>query len=198
MKRTSVSWLLTMKILLTSLFLVGAEARSDISAVDVPQGMTVTQPLDIISRPVRIGFATRTRRDIDTIVIHTSYNPLGGDVYGVDNLLAIFHDYGVSSHYLIDREGRVYQLVADKDMSYHAGISRMPDGRTSVNQFSIGIELLNTPEDACTEAEYESLRKLIALLKIRYPINNIVGHGQIAPQRRNDPLNFDWTRLQNP
>jgi len=155
-----------------------------------------TQPVvNIMPRFVKTGFARQSGRMVDTIVLHSSYNSLGGNVYELEDLITIFRHYGVSSHYVIDREGSVYQLVHDNDMSYHAGVSQMPDGRKSVNRFSIGIELMNTRQDQYTEAQYESLQKLIVFLKTRHPIKNIVGHGQIAPQRRNDPWNLNWSRI---
>ncbi len=151
----------------------------------------------IISLPVRTGYQVASRPVIDTIVIHSSYNKTGGPVYSVDKLLAVYARYRVSAHYLIDREGRIYQLVPDTYISYHAGVSKMPDGRTSVNRFSLGIELMNTETDFYTEAQYRSLNGLLRILKARYPISHIVGHGKIAPTRKSDPWNFNWARIQD-
>ena len=107
----------------------------------------------------------------------------------------IFELYGVSAHYLIDREGVIRQLVPDLNVAYHAGASRMPDddARTEVNQFSIGIELIASHRDddpdvragltpAYTEAQYHSLYLLMLDLcsKYRIPVKNVVGHDQIA------------------
>ncbi len=181
--------------ILASVLFMGVTSVAEIPHETSPVVVSTMEVPTIVSLPVKVGFVPLKKRTIDTIVIHSSYNKLGGDVYGIENMLAIFRHYKVSSHYLINREGIVYQLVEDKDLSYHAGVSQMPDGRKSVNRFSIGIELLNTREDRYTEAQYEALQKLIVLLKARHPIKNIVGHGQIAPQRRSDPVNFDWERI---
>ena len=61
----------------------------------------------------------------------------------------IYELYGVSAHYLIDRDGVVRQLVPDLKIAYHAGESRMPDDdrRAHVNEFSIGIELIASHRD---------------------------------------------------
>ena len=71
----------------------------------------------------------------------------------------------------------------------------MPDGRTGVNAFSIGIELVGGVNDHFTEPQYVSLQELIVHLKQRYPISHIVSHGEVAPDRRTDPWNLDWQRV---
>ncbi len=125
----------------------------------------------------------------------------------------IFELYGVSSHYLIDREGVIRQLVPDLKVAYHAGASRMPDddARTAVNQFSIGIELIASHRDddpdvsagltpAYTDAQYHSLYLLMLDLcsKYRIPVKNVVGHDQIASPRKKDPgPDFKWKEVRD-
>lgn len=156
----------------------------------------IDQPV-IVQRYMHSGFAHSEGRTIDTIVLHSSYNALGGDPYSVPAIIAIYTRLGVSSHYIIDRDGVIYQLVPDADVSYHCGVSRMPDpdGRTGVNAFSIGIELVGSVTDRFTEPQYVSLQELIVHLKQRYPISHVVGHGEVAPDRRTDPWNLDWQRV---
>lgn len=124
--------------------------------------------------------------------------------------ILIFRAYGVAPHYIIGRSGRVVQLVEDNDMAYHAGVSTMPgeDGRTGANYFSIGIELTSAhPDDdeqirsgkepAYTEAQYKALMALMEILVARHPIAKIVGHDEIAPDRKKDPGPlFDWSRVR--
>lgn len=186
-----------MKILLVILFSATAVLPSGIwyelpRTADPPE----LQTLSIEDLPMRSAFRAARARAIDTIVIHSSYNAAGGDIYSVPNLVRIYERYGVSAHYLIDRQGTAYRLVRDQDISYHAGASKMPDGRTGVNNFSIGIELMNTRQDSYTEAQYRTLQALVSDLKARYPIRYVVGHGQIAPERRSDPWNFHWASLR--
>ena len=87
------------------------------------------------------------------------------------------------------------RLVKEEDIAYHAGKSEMPDGRTDLNNFSIGIELINTKIVSPNEAQYSSLVELIKSLKLKYGIKNILGHNDIAPERRTDPWNFDWQKF---
>jgi hypothetical protein len=151
--------------------------------------------INIISKLVSWGYEKSGVRIIDTIIIHSSYNALGGDEYDVNKLISEYKSYGVSPHYLIDRQGKIYQLVVDKNIAYHAGASQAPDGRKSVNNFSIGIELMNTKEDKYTNEQYASLKNLIANLKNDYKIKYVLGHNQIASDRKTDPWNFDWSKL---
>lgn len=153
--------------------------------------------IGIVDRLMSTGFVVPAKaRTIDTIVLHSSYNSLGGDPYSVEKVVAIYESYGVSAHYLIDRSGTIYRLVADQNIAYHAGASKMPDGRKDVNNFSIGIEIMNTEETSYTKAQYEAVNTLVATLKKKYAIKNIVGHADIAPDRKSDPWNFDWKKLK--
>lgn len=151
----------------------------------------------IVDRLMTSGFAAPSKpRAIDTIVLHSSYNPNGSDAYSVSALVGIYESYGVSAHYLIDRNGKTYRLVEDKNIAYHAGASKMPDGRKDVNNFSIGIEIMNKEDTQFTKAQYEEVNTLIASLKKKYGIKHVVGHGDIAPTRKTDPWNFDWKKLK--
>ncbi|MBI2439051.1 MAG: N-acetylmuramoyl-L-alanine amidase [Candidatus Moranbacteria bacterium] len=153
--------------------------------------------VQIIERLMGSGFEVpKNKRKIDTIVLHSSYDALGKDPYAVAGLIKEYEEYGVSTHYLIDRKGAVYRLVIDENIAYHAGASKMPDGRVDANNFSLGIEIMNTETEQYTKAQHDALRALIAYLKDRHPIAFVVGHKDIAPQRKTDPWNFDWKKLQ--
>jgi len=148
--------------------------------------------LVIRDRLVDFGHAPRVApRAIDTVVIHSSYDALGADPYDLDGLLAEYRQYGVAPHYVIDRAGTVWRTVRDRDVAWHAGRSRMPDGRTGVNGFSLGIELMTTKTDSLTEAQYAGLNALLARLCRFHPLRNVVTHARIAPDRKDDPWNFD-------
>lgn len=101
----------------------------------------------------------------------------------------------VSAHCLIRRDGTVIQYVSFDDKAWHAGISAFKD-QERCNDFSIGIELEGTDELAYTQQQYSQLAKLVKKIQVSYPLishNNIVGHCDIAPQRKTDPgKSFDW------
>jgi hypothetical protein len=148
----------------------------------------------IKSALVSFGHESASGRKIDTIILHSSYS-VSGDPYDTSAVVALWKSYGVAPHYMIARDGTVSQLVADKNIAYHAGEGKMKDGRTGINNFSIGIEILNTKDDQYTKAQYKAVSDLIAHLKGKYSIKYVVGHDDIAPGRKTDPWNFDWGKI---
>ena len=164
---------------------------------DIPQKTdSKNDSLKIIDRLVSFGFQVSAGRSIDTIIIHSTYDALGKDPHSVAGVIAEYKSYGVSPHYLIDREGNVYQLVRDQGIAYHAGVSRTPDGRTNVNDFSLGVELIENNTESPSAAQYASLKNLLSELKGEYKIKYILGHNQIALGRKTDPWNFDWGKIK--
>lgn len=110
---------------------------------------------------------------------------------------AEIHTLRVSAHFLIRRNGELIQFVPCDKRAWHAGISSW-QGRDRCNDFSIGIELEGCDEQAFTEAQYAALHLLITELRKYYPIASIVGHSDIAPQRKTDPgPYFDWSKVQS-
>ncbi len=134
------------------------------------------------------------KRVVDTVVVHTAYS-IEGSQYEPQNLYAVFEKYGVSPHYMIARDGVIYKMVDENSVAHHAGKSKMKDGREGVNAFSIGIELINSTIDTPTQDQYNSLAKLIINIMSRHKIKHVVGHSDIAPDRKTDPWNFDFTTL---
>ncbi len=150
--------------------------------------------LKIIDKTVNFGMRPAENRTIDAVIVHSVYNASAGDKYDVDLIIKEFAQYGVSSHYIIGRDGTIYRLVDEKNISYQAGKSSLPDGRTNVNSCSIGIELITTNDslDAPTEWQINSLTALVKDIQKRYKINYILRHSDIAPGRKTDPWNMDW------
>jgi hypothetical protein len=166
------------------------------SVVDNDQDVAKNTKLSVTNRLVSWGFQKASARKIDTIIIHSSYDALGSDPYSVSGVIAEYKEYEVAPHYLIDRKGNVSRLVQDANIAYHAGESKMPDGRTGVNNFSIGVEMLTTKKDKLTQDQYDALKLLIVDFKAKYKITAVLGHNQIAPGRKDDPWNFEWGKLK--
>ena len=102
----------------------------------------------------------------------------------------------VSAHFLIRRRGELLQFVACDERAWHAGASEWR-GRTGCNDYSIGFELEGTDDRPYTAAQYVRLARLIRLLRRRYPLDDIVGHSDVAPGRKTDPgPAFDWAKLR--
>lgn len=141
------------------------------------------------------GYEKSNNRSIDTLIIHSSYNSLGGDEYDVEDIIAIYKTYEVGAHYIIDRKGKILQLIEEENIAYHAGVSQLPDGRTKVNAVSLGVEMVGNLDDSFTSEQYASLNKLIGDIQSRYDIRYILGHSEIAPERKTDPWNINWNKV---
>ena len=128
---------------------------------------------------------------IDTVVLHaTVLNTLDDVIQHFAN-----PESKVSSHYTIDRDGTIAAHVPEDMRAWHAGQSRMKDGRTRVNDFSIGIELVNVNDgtDPFPEPQIQAMRGLIKEIMSRHPIKHIVPHFECAdpPGRKSDPAGFE-------
>ena len=160
------------------------------------KNLNSSNTLNVVDKFVSWGYEIPlSDRSIDTIIIHSSYDALGDNPYSVDGVIYEYKIYGVSPHYLIDRNGTIFRLVKEENIAYHAGGGKMPDGRTNINSFSIGIEIINTKTIGPNEAQYSSLVELVKSLKSKYGIKNILGHSEISPGRKTDPWNFDWQKF---
>jgi len=103
----------------------------------------------------------------------------------------------VSAHYVIGRDGQTYHMLNDYLRAWHGGVARW-GSISDINSVSIGIELDNNGTEPFQEAQLASLLKVLASLKRTYniPAANFIGHGDIAPVRKNDPsAQFPWARL---
>lgn len=107
---------------------------------------------------------------------------------------AEIRDLRVSAHFLIRRDGEIVQFVSCNDRAWHAGISCW-QGRERCNDFSVGIEIEGSDYTPFEPAQYRQLTTLLSALKAAYPVQHVVGHNDIAPQRKTDPGPFfDWRR----
>lgn len=101
----------------------------------------------------------------------------------------------VSAHFLIRRRGDLLQFVSCADRAWHAGQSCWR-GRERCNDYSIGIELEGADDVRYTQAQYLRLARLLRGLRRHYPLADVAGHSDIAPERKTDPgPAFDWPRL---
>jgi N-acetylmuramoyl-L-alanine amidase len=107
----------------------------------------------------------------------------------------------VSSHYVVDEDGTIYSLVEEQCRAWHAGISFWR-GMRALNDTSIGIEIVNPGHEwgyrAFPEAQMAAVLELCQGILRRHPIpaRNVVGHSDIAPDRKQDPGElFPWKAL---
>ncbi len=144
------------------------------------------------------------------IVIHNISLPPGE--FGGDDVIRLFcntldcaaHPYydglrglRVSAHFLVRRSGELLQFVPCTRRAWHAGASSW-GGNDRCNDFSVGIELEGSDEIPYTDPQYAALAALTAALSRAYPVEDVVGHADIAPGRKTDPgAAFDWPRFRS-
>jgi N-acetylmuramoyl-L-alanine amidase len=139
----------------------------------------------------------RSKKLIKFIIIH--YTGMQSERASIKKLC----DPGskVSSHFVINQSGKIYRLVEDDKIAWHAGKSCWGKYK-NLNKNSIGIELVNKGHDF--GYTYFAKKQLLSLTKVcknlikKYKIKkkNIIGHSDIAPLRKNDPgEKFPWEEL---
>jgi N-acetyl-anhydromuramyl-L-alanine amidase AmpD len=217
-------------VLVGLLLISGCSSASEenIQEVDAPEEIVeqdkelegiIDSLLPIENSKPRIG-------TISHLVIHFISNATNNpqDPYSIKAINSIFIDYGVSTHYMIGREGEIYRLVPEDRIAIHAGpgfLPGFPFYDNILNGYSIGIELLaiGTREEMLpimpgetydsidpsligyTDAQYESLNKLVDNILERNPSilrsrRHVIGHDEYAPDRKTDPGSlFDWSRI---
>jgi len=145
---------------------------------------------------------------IDMVVVHSISLPpgqFGGD--GVERFFTNRCDpavhpcfeelrhFKLSAHFFVRRDGEIIQFVSCLDRAFHAGVSAWK-GRERCNDFSIGIELEGGDFWPYEDAQYLALNALLGAIRAAYPIVHVVGHCDIAPERKTDPgPYFDWQRV---
>ena len=152
----------------------------------------MSQP--IINNKFKSGNYDQRKFDISLIIIHFTETKTFNDAL---NLLTSL-DRKVSSHYLIDKSGGIFNLVDLDKRAWHAGES-MWSNYDDINSRSIGIEIVNSGEvikEDYTEKQINSLSVLLNSLLEDYNIENILGHSDIAPTRKIDPgVHFPWKKI---
>ena len=107
----------------------------------------------------------------------------------------------VSSHWLIEEDGRIHRLVPEERRAWHAGKAFWAGAR-DINSRAIGIELVNPGHEwgyrPFPTAQMEALAELAAGILARHAIPGarVLGHSDVAPARKQDPGElFDWAWL---
>jgi N-acetylmuramoyl-L-alanine amidase len=129
---------------------------------------------------------------IDTVVLH--YTVLD-EVESLNRLCD--PEAEVSAHYLIADDGRIFQLVAETERAWHAGVSYWAGAR-DVNSRSVGIELANDGQSPFADSQLQALVWLLPRIMGAHGIRpaNVVGHSDVAPGRKSDPgPHFPWQSL---
>jgi len=139
----------------------------------------------------------RKTNQIKFLIFH--YTGMKTEKAAIDRLTDI--KSRVSAHYLIKQNGEIITLVPDSYTAWHAGKSVWKN-YTSLNKDSIGIEIVNPGHDInykkFSKIQLRTLIRLSKFLIKKYKINskNVLGHSDIAPERKKDPgEKFPWKLL---
>lgn len=102
----------------------------------------------------------------------------------------------VSAHYLIDEDGSVHDLVPEEKRAWHAGLSYWAE-EDDINSASVGIEIVNPGHEfgyrPFPEVQMQAVLKLCLDIQGRRDIKYVLGHSDVAPERKIDPGElFDW------
>ncbi|WP_417483552.1 N-acetylmuramoyl-L-alanine amidase [Maricaulis sp.] len=107
----------------------------------------------------------------------------------------------VSAHYMVETDGRLFQLVDEDERAWHAGVG-IWRGERDINSASIGIEIVNGGHDyGLPDFPGVQIARVIALVRdimARRGIGpgEVIGHSDIAPGRKQDPgEKFPWGAL---
>ncbi|MGD9650101.1 MAG: N-acetylmuramoyl-L-alanine amidase [Dongiaceae bacterium] len=153
--------------------------------------------MEIISHPSPNYNQRANNRQPSLIIIHYTGMPSGKDA--LERLCDPASQ--VSAHYLIEEDGRIFQLVDDMMRAWHAGVSCW-QGERDINSASIGIEIVNPGHEwgyrEFPKKQLQALENLLQELQQRWHIKgeNILGHSDVAFARKTDPGElFPWEDL---
>ncbi len=139
----------------------------------------------------------RNGRQPDMIVIH--YTGMPTAIGALERLCDPKAE--VSAHYLIEKNGKIWQMVDEENRAWHAGVSQW-QGVKDINSCSIGIELENGGHEVGYESfpqiQIDVLIQLCREIMSRHDIvaERVIGHEHIAPGRKLDPgPTFPWQKL---
>jgi hypothetical protein len=154
---------------------------------------TVNEIKEFFSIPYKLKSETRDTPKIAYIILHHTGDSSYKQTY------ATLLKRGLSVHYILDRDGKVYSVVDESRLAYHAA---------GMNSVSIGIEIVNTGNKNMlyTEQQYDSLNKLLKGITMRWNIpydnEHIIGHFQTKQGKIDgkwDPSpNFEWAKIGLP
>jgi N-acetyl-anhydromuramyl-L-alanine amidase AmpD len=179
----------------------GFVSLGDYSQPQQPATQQPTAPGQVPAEP-QIDYQARPgsytsyqgERIIKNVIIHSSDSQEKGDI---NTLTGGDPNHQVSAHYYTTEDGRSLHFVNDNDIAYHAGRNINPSQYG--NAVTIGIEQEHIDGQPWKDAEVRGTARTAADLIRRHPeltIDNFLGHSDIAPERKQDPLNFPWNNFR--
>lgn len=218
-------------VLMTVLMTMQICACSRIPEIDTacsgkePTLADVREPVPVVEDFLPDDLSSMRRGEVTHIVIHFLSNVTDSmtDPYNYNDIIKLYKDNQISSHYLIGRDGSAYYLVPLDHTAFHAGkgtLEGYPQYENRLNEHSVGIEIMaiGSPHDmeiffptdeykkldpsllGFTDAQYDTLNALIDEIVHKYPSikkdrRHIIGHSEYSPKKTDPGELFDWSRL---
>ena len=161
--------------------------------------------------PIQPRFKAGNRHPNTQISLVVMHATAGSSLIGAIETL---RKRGLSYHYLIDKNGKIYKGCPYSLVAYHAGSSYGPKedsarisikqnkaaifvAGTCVNSYSIGIAFVNKNDgiDPYTKEQFDAAEELINELSRVLPLKHITTHYWVSPRRKTDPKGFDIVAL---
>ena len=141
-------------------------------------GASSASGLDIVNRLSPLNSTRPARPQTRYIVLHTTEGKETGSL----NKLVLYGE----CHYFIALSGKVYRIIDKDKIAKHAGRS-MWEGRSTIDNHSLGIEVSGYHNRDITAAQYESLKEILRQLKNHYeiPDERVLTHSMVAYGRPN-------------
>lgn len=151
----------------------------------------------IIEQPSPNHDARPDGQAIDILLLHYTGMKTGGDA--LERLCDPAAK--VSAHYMVEEDGRIFQLVSESQRAWHAGVAEW-QGTGDINARSIGVEIVNPGHEfgyrSFPPEQMTSVKRLCLDIVARHsiPAARVLGHSDVAPLRKEDPGElFDWRGL---
>ena len=162
--------------------------------------------------------------DTEYVVLHFTSNVVNNkeNPYDLSAIRSIFEEQEVSTHYIIDRDGKIFCYIPETHSAWHAGVGTFAGDEkytNKINKYSVGIEIvaIGSKNDMAqylegweydaldesligfTDAQYEALRKLVPDIcernNIPFDRNHVIGHEDYNPNKSDPGDLFSWDRL---
>ena len=153
--------------------------------------------MEIVSNPSPNYDARPNGQKIELVVLH--YTGMKSGAAALERLCD--KQAKVSAHYLIEEDGRIFQMVDETHRAWHAGVSSW-HGQTNTNERSIGIEIVNPGHEwgyiDFPQIQIDAVIELLEDIMKRHQLRplQIVSHSDVAPSRKEDPgERFPWDQL---
>jgi len=153
--------------------------------------------LEILEQPSPNHDARPDGQAIDILLLHYTGMKTGGEA--LERLCDPAAK--VSAHYVVEEDGRIFQLVSESRRAWHAGAACWQDA-TDINARSIGVEIVNPGHEfgyrSFPPEQMAAVKRLGLDILARHsiPAARVLGHSDVAPLRKEDPGElFDWRGL---